>query len=36
MRQYEQLGVRGVPAIVVGNKVMTGFSEDALQALLKS
>lgn len=36
MRQYEQLGVRGVPAIVVGGKVMTGFSEEALQALLKS
>lgn len=36
MRQYEQLGVRGVPAIVVGSKVMTGFSEEALQALLKS
>jgi glutaredoxin len=33
-RQYDALGVRGVPAIVLGGKVMSGFSEEGLQALL--
>jgi len=33
-RQYESLGVRGVPAIVLGSKVMMGFGPDAFQAML--
>lgn len=34
-REYEELGGRGVPLIVVGGKVMRGFSAGAFEALVK-
>jgi len=34
--EYDRLGVRGVPVILVGAQRMTGFSEQSMGALLKS
>lgn len=34
-KEYQSLGGRGVPLIVVGNQTMTGFSADRLAAMLK-
>lgn len=35
-REYKELGGKGVPLIFVGKKRMQGFSEQAMDALLKS
>ena len=34
--EYERLGARGVPVILVGAQRMNGFSEQSMSALLKS
>ena len=34
-REYKELGGKGVPLIFVGRKRMQGFSEAAMDALLK-
>jgi glutaredoxin len=34
--EYQRLGARGVPVILVGTRQMTGYSEDGLAAMLKA